>query len=177
MDLQHLRFPIGEFTYDGPNSPELRVSLINQVAEAPRQLRKASEGLTDAQLDTPYRPDGWTVRQVVHHLPDSHMNSYIRLKWTLTEQEPTIKHYNEVHWSELRDARNAPAEISLSLLEALHRRLVLVLTGLSPEEFSRKYNHPEFGVMTIDKTLSLEAWHGRHHIAQITSLRERMGWR
>jgi len=176
MDLRDLRYPIGEFKYDRPNSQEQRIDLINQIAEAPARLRQASEGLTEAQFDTPYRPDGWTVRQVIHHLPDSHINSYVRFKWALTEEEPSIKAYDEVRWSELDDARNAPAEVSVSLLEALHRRWVLVLRALSDNDFNRTYRHPELGIMTIDKTLSLEAWHGRHHVAHITSLRERMGW-
>jgi len=171
-----LQYPIGPFRYDGPNSEQQRVELINQIEEAPGRLWEAAKGLSTEQLDTPYRPEGWTVRQVIHHVPDSHMNSYIRIKWALTEDAPAIKAYHEGRWAELDDSRNASPELSLALLEALHRRLVLVLRSLSPADFERTYTHPETGLMTIDKTLSLEAWHGRHHVAHITSLRERRGW-
>jgi uncharacterized damage-inducible protein DinB len=171
-----LRYPIGEFKYNGPNTRQQQIELINQIAEAPRNLRNAARDLSAEQLDTPYRPDGWTVRQVIHHLPDSHVNSYVRFKWALTEDEPVIKAYDEVRWSDLEDARNAPPEISLSLLEALHRRWVLVLRSLTAEDFKRTYRRPELGLMTLDKTLSLYAWHGRHHVSHITSLRERMSW-
>jgi hypothetical protein len=171
-----LRYPIGEFKYDRPNTREQQIELINQIDEAPRNLRNAARGLSAEQLDTPYRPYGWTVRQVIHHVPDSHMNSYVRFKWALTEEEPMIKAYDEVRWSDLNDARNAPPEVSLALLEALHKRWVLVLRALTAKDFARSYRHPELGPMTLDKTLSLEAWHGRHHVSHITSLRERMGW-
>ncbi|MGH9764846.1 MAG: YfiT family bacillithiol transferase, partial [Blastocatellia bacterium] len=140
------------------------------------RLRSAAEGLSAEQLDTPYRPNGWTVRQVIHHLPDSHMNAYVRFKLAITEAEPTIKAYDEVRWAELDDSRKAPPEVSLSLFEALHHRWVLVLRALSDDDFNLTFKHPELGLMTLDKLLSLEAWHGRHHVAHITSLRERMGW-
>jgi uncharacterized damage-inducible protein DinB len=134
------------------------------------------KGLTDAQLDTPYRPQGWTVRQVVHHLSDSHLNAYVRFKLAITEEEPTIKTYEEKLWSELDDARTAPIEMSLALLEALHKRWVLFLKSLTPSNFARKFRHPELGIMNLDALLRLYAWHGRHHVAHISSLRERMGW-
>jgi hypothetical protein len=171
-----LRYPIGMFKYNGPNSEQQRAALISQIDEAPRLLKKAAEGLSTEQLDTPYRPDGWTVRQVIHHLPDSHLNSYVRFKWALTEDAPTIKAYDEVSWSELEDARTGPPEIALSLLEALHQRWVLVLRSLSPDDFNRTFKHPELGAVTLDKALSLYAWHGRHHVTHITALRERLGW-
>jgi uncharacterized damage-inducible protein DinB len=153
-----------------------RGNLIEGIALAPTRLRAAVEKLSPEQLDTPYRPDGWTVRQVVHHLPDSHLNAYTRLKLALTEEEPTIKPYDEGRWAELADARRAPIEVSLSLFEALHHRWVLLLRGLPAADFARTFRHPELGVFTIDKQLALYEWHGRHHVAHITTLRERMGW-
>ncbi|MEK6570441.1 MAG: YfiT family bacillithiol transferase, partial [Bacteroidota bacterium] len=150
---------------------------IQHLADAPANLRGAVRGLSDRQLDTPYRPGGWTVRQVVHHVPDSHLNAYIRFKLALTENEPTIKPYEQQLWAELPDARTGPIEMSLALLEALHKRWVLLLQSLNPSDFNRTFRHPELGLMTLDRTLALYAWHGRHHVAHITSLRERMGWR
>jgi len=132
--------------------------------------------LSTEQLDTPYRPGGWTVRQVVHHLPDSHLNSYIRFRLALTEKEPTIKPYDQERWAELDDAKTAPIEPSLALLEALHQRWIMLLRSLIPADFARTFNHPEMGIVTLDATLRLYEWHGRHHTAHITSLRERMGW-
>ena len=160
----------GDLTYDQVQR------LIDQIAEAPAKLRAAVEGLSPEQLDTTYRPGGWTVRQVVHHLPDSHLNSYVRFKLALTEDQPTIKPYHEDRWAELEDGRNAPVELSLSLLESLHARWVLLLRSLTAEDLARTFNHPELGIIRLDTNVSLYAWHGRHHIAQITSLRERMGW-
>jgi uncharacterized damage-inducible protein DinB len=171
-----LRYPIGPFQYDGPLTDEQRQHLIDQIEAAPGKLRAAVEGLSLDQLDTPYRPGGWTVRQVVHHLPDSHLNSYVRFRLALTEDEPTIKPYFEDRWAELDDARHAPIDISLALLDALHRRWVLLLRSLSERDFARTFSHPELGVVSLEKNVSLYAWHGRHHIAHITSLRERMGW-
>jgi uncharacterized damage-inducible protein DinB len=131
----------------------------------------------EEQLDTPYRPEGWTVRQVVHHLPDSHFNAYVRMKLAMTEQQPTIKPYEQQLWAELSDAKTAPIEMSLTLFESLHKRWVLFLQSLKSSDFARTINHPESGVMNLDRILQLYAWHGRHHTAQITSLRERMGWK
>ncbi len=174
--MTDLRYPIGKFEREGTVTEAQRPELIQQIADTSANLRAAIKNLTAQQLDTPYRPGGWTVRQVVHHLPDSHLNSYIRFKLAVTEQEPTIKTYDEKLWAELDDARTAPIEISLQLLEALHKRWVLFLQSIKPADFSRKFNHPEHGPMTIDDLLRLEAWHGRHHVAHITSLRARMGW-
>jgi hypothetical protein len=171
-----LRYPIGQFQDAGPVTDEQRQRLIDQIAAAPTKLRAAVEGLSAQQLDTPYRPGGWTIRQVVHHLPDSHLNSYIRFRLALTEDEPTIKPYYENRWAELDDARHAPIDLSLALLEALHRRWVLLLRSLGPQDLARTFIHPELGVVDLEKNLSLYAWHGRHHVAHITSLRERMGW-
>jgi uncharacterized damage-inducible protein DinB len=134
------------------------------------------KGLSAQQLDTPYREGGWTVRQVVHHVPDSHLNSYIRFKLALTEEEPTIRPYMEDRWAELPEARTAPIELSLSLLEDLHKRWILMLRAIQPTEWKRTFRHPEIGPMTLEKNLALYAWHGRHHVAHVTALRERMGW-
>lgn len=171
-----LRYPIGPFTFERPLTDSQRQRFIDQIAETPAKLCAAVEGLSPHQLDTPYRPGGWTARQVVHHLPDSHLNSYIRFKLALTEEEPTIKSYYEDRWAELEDARHAPIDISLALLESLHRRWVLLLRSLTAKDFARAFLHPELGVMSLDKNVSLYAWHGRHHVAHITSLRERSGW-
>ena len=174
MDLQ---YPIGKFQWQGAITDQQREQLIAQIEQAPAQLRQAVAGLTEEQIDTPYRPGGWTVRQVVHHLSDSHMNAYVRSRLALTEDEPTIKPYDQERWAVLQDARTAPAELSLSLLESLHRRFVLLLRSLRPEDFARTFRHPEMGVVTLDRLLGIYAWHGRHHIAHITSLRDRMGWK
>ncbi|HEV8537603.1 MAG TPA: bacillithiol transferase BstA [Bacteroidota bacterium] len=171
------RYPIGKFQRQGAITPQDRVSLIQQISEAPAKLRAAIEGLNEQQLATPYRDGGWTVRQVVHHLPDSHLNAYIRFKLALTEGEPVVKTYDESLWAELHDARHAPVGPSLTLLESLHVRWVLLLQSLKPEDFARTFNHPEHGIMNLDYLLQLYAWHGRHHISQITSLEARMGWR
>jgi uncharacterized damage-inducible protein DinB len=149
---------------------------IDEIAEAPGKLRAAVEGLSAEQLDTPYRPDGWTVRQVVHHVPDSHLNSYCRFKLALTEDEPAIKAYQEDRWAELDDSRATPIEVSLALLESLHLRWVTLMKSLAPDEFNRTFRHPEIGVVSLAKNACLYAWHGRHHTAHITSLRDRMGW-
>jgi uncharacterized damage-inducible protein DinB len=174
--MTDLRYPIGKFEREGKVTGAQRPELIQQIADTPANLRAAIKNLTEQQLDTPYRPGGWTVRQVVHHLPDSHLNSYVRFKLAVTEQEPTIKTYAETLWAELDDARTAPIEISLQLLEALHQRWVIFLQSLKPADFSRKFHHPENGLMTVDDLLRLYAWHGRHHVAHLTALRARMGW-
>ncbi|HTU34118.1 MAG TPA: bacillithiol transferase BstA [Candidatus Acidoferrum sp.] len=171
-----LRYPVGKFQRAENLSDTQRASLICAVAEAPAKLRQAVAGLTEQQLDTPYRPGGWTVRQVVHHLPDSHMNSFIRFKLGLTENEPTIKTYDEASWAKLADAK-AAIEPSLVLFESLHTRWLALLNSLSPADWKRTVRHPEMGPMTLDSLLQLYAWHGRHHVAHITSLRERNGWR
>ena len=139
------------------------------------KLREAVQNLGQEQLDTPYRPGGWTVRQVVHHLPDSHLNAYIRFKLAVTEQQPTIKPYEEHLWAELVDAKSSPIESSLTMLESLHERWVIFLRSLSDADFAKTINHPANGIMNLDRLLQLYAWHGRHHIAHITALRELMG--
>ncbi len=170
------RFPIGKFHYDGPPSPEQRVHFIDEIAQTPLALRAASEGLSAQQLDTPYREGGWTVRQVVHHVPDSHMNAYVRFKLALTEDEPTIKPYAENLRAELADTRSTPIEVSLTLLEALHGRWVDLLRSLGTTDWKRQFNHPERGVVSLEMNVAMYAWHGRHHVAHITELRKRMGW-
>jgi uncharacterized damage-inducible protein DinB len=174
--MTDLRYPIGKFDFQTAADPRERESLISQIEETPARLRDAVRGLTDEQLATPYRPDGWTVRQVVHHVPDSHLNSYVRFRLALTEEEPTIKPYHEDQWANLADARTAPIEVSLALLDALHRRWVMLLRSLTDRDFERTFKHPEMGLVELEKNLALYAWHGRHHVAQITALRERMGW-
>ena len=171
-----LRYPVGPFEFAGTLSNEQRQTLIEQIAATPEKMRAAVEGLTDEQLNTPYRPEGWTVRQVVHHVPESHMNSYVRFKLAITEEEPTIKPYFEDRWAQLDDARQAPVELSLNLLHALHERWVWFLRSLKEPDFQRSFRHPELGTVSLDKNIALYAWHGRHHVAHITSLRERMKW-
>jgi uncharacterized damage-inducible protein DinB len=172
-----LRYPIGEFAWDGVMTDARRAACVARIAAAPGLLRAAVAGLTDRQLDTPYRPAGWTVRQVVHHVPDSHLNAYIRMRLALTEDTPTIKPYDEARWAELRDARSAPIEVSLALLDALHVRWVSLLQELGPTECARGVRHPEHGrVMSVDELLALYAWHGEHHTAHVMALRTRMGW-
>ncbi len=149
---------------------------IARIEETPARLRTVVAGLGPEQLDTQYRPGGWTLRQVVHHLADSHLNSYVRFRLALTESEPTIKPYDEKLWAELGDARRAPVEISLTLIESLHQRWVLLLRSLATAELVRAYRHPELGVVRLEQNLALYAWHGAHHVAQIRSLRERMNW-
>jgi uncharacterized damage-inducible protein DinB len=174
--MTDLRYPIGNFSYTGPLTEDQKQAFLADIARTPANLRAAVNGLTDAQLDTPYRDGGWTVRQVVHHIPDSHLNSYVRFKLALTEEEPTIKPYAEDRWAELADTEATPIEVSLTLLDSLHDRWVRLLRSLTPEDWKRTFRHPELGVMTLEKTLALYAWHGRHHVAHITSLRERNSW-
>jgi uncharacterized damage-inducible protein DinB len=179
MDLQ---YPIGKFSWgrsgEGLLTSEAeRQQWLAELAEMPGRLRTAVAGLTEAQLDTPYRPGGWTVRQVVHHLADSHLNSYVRFRLALTESEPPIKPYDQELWANLSDARTAPAELSLTLVDALHQRFVMLLRSLEPEDFSRALKHPELGRVTLEKYLALYAWHGKHHVAHITGLRQRSGWK
>jgi hypothetical protein len=172
-----LRYPIGKFDFDAPISDSDFPRLIALIAEAPGALRSAVAGLTRDQLETRYRPGGWTVKQVVHHVPDSHMNAYMRFKLALTEDEPTIKPYNEAAWAELADSRRVPIEVSLDLLDALHLRWVALLRAMDPADFNRGVRHPEHGrLLTMKQLLGLYAWHGRHHVAHITSLKKREGW-
>jgi len=173
MDLSH---PIGRFDFKAAVPADSRPRLIDDIAATPALLRQAVEGLDDSQLDTPYRPGGWTVRQVVHHLPDSHMNSYVRFRLALTESEPTIKPYDETRWAELHDARTLPPEPSLALLENLHARWVELLRNMTDSDFERTFRHPEIGLVRLDTNLALYSWHGKHHTAHINGLRQRMGW-
>lgn len=171
-----LRYPIGKFEMGQQITEEKRQKWIEEIAEAPARLREAVQGLTEEQLDTPYRPGGWTVRQVVHHLADSHMTSFIRFKLALTEEEPLIKPYDEAKWAELEDSRGVTPELSLSLLDVLHQRWAILLSSMSDSDYQRAFRHPGMGTVTLEKVLGLYAWHGLHHIAHITSLKERMGW-
>jgi uncharacterized damage-inducible protein DinB len=170
------RYPIGKFSYEGSLNENQKLAFLNDIAQAPTELRAAVKGLSDSQLDTPYRPEGWTVKQVVHHVPDSHLNSYVRFKLALTEDEPTIKPYAEDRWAKLADSTATPIEVSLTLLGSLHDRWVRLLRSLTPEQWKRTFRHPELGPMTLEKTLALYAWHGKHHVAHITELRRRMSW-
>ncbi len=171
------RYPIGKYSPPPKDvTSEMRANAIAIIAASPGEVRAAVKGLTDAQLETPYRDQGWTVRQVVHHLSDSHINAYIRWRLALTEAEPTIKPYDEGAWANLEDAAHAPIEISISLLESLHDRWVRLLSSLKEESFAKTFRHPEHGVRTLDWMLFLYAWHGRHHTAHITELRKLKGW-
>lgn len=173
---EDLRFPIGPFRAPPAVAAEDRARWIEAIAALPALLRRAVAGLSEAQLDTPYRPGGWNVRQVIHHLPDSHLNAYTRFKLALTEENPEIRPYDEGGWAELSDSRDTPVEVSLVLLEALHERWVTLLRALSPEELRRTYRHPEHGrVWVLEEVLALYAWHGRHHLAHVTSVAERTG--
>ncbi|MBM7584452.1 hypothetical protein JOC86_000989 [Bacillus pakistanensis] len=170
-----LRYPIGKFEYEGEPTPEVLKRWIKEIEDTPFQLREAVKGLSDKQLDTAYRPEGWTVRQVVHHIADSHLNSYTRFKLALTETNPTIKLYEEGKWADLPDSQ-LPVDISLKLIEALHGRWVCLLRSLKPDELGKTFQHPESGKIKLSSNIGIYAWHGRHHIAHITSLRERLGW-
>lgn len=150
--------------------------MIGEVAETPGALRSAVAGLSRDQLETPYRPGGWTVKQVVHHLPDSHLNAYVRFKLALTEDEPAIKAYDEAKWAELSDSQRVPIDVSLDLLDSLHTRWVSLMRGMEAADFQRGLKHPERGFLTLSQLLGLYAWHGRHHVAHITALRAREGW-
>jgi hypothetical protein len=170
------KFPIGPFTKPALFDSAFRGSAMAAIAAAPGLLKSAVSGLGETQLDTPYRDGGWTVRQVVHHVADSHMNAYIRFRWALTEDKPTIKTYDQTRWADLPDARTAPIELSLDLLESMHTRWMVLLSALTPADYAKRLTHPELGPVDLDTMLALYAWHGRHHAAHITTLRERSGW-
>ena len=170
------RYPIGKLEMPAQVSQARRQQAIDEIASTPAKLRAAVKGLNDAQLDTPYRAGGWTVRQVVHHVPDSHLNAYVRLKLALTEENPTIKPYDEAAWANLADSKSTPIEVSLTLMDSVHDRWVRVLRSLQPEQFARKLVHPENGERTVDWLLFLYEWHGKHHTAHITELRKQKGW-
>jgi uncharacterized damage-inducible protein DinB len=170
------RYPVGKFSPPQGAVPDAeRAQLLNQVTEAPAKLRAAIQGLTETQLDTPYRDGGWTSRQVVHHVADSHMNAFIRFKLGLTEDNPTIKPYAEHLWADLADQK-LPIDVSLPIVDNLHQRWVAVLRSMKETDWARTFNHPEMGMQRLDRALALYAWHGRHHVAHITSLREQKGW-
>src|SRR5215469_6984245 len=173
--MDDLRYPIGRFQASGASTADDRAAHIAVLRELPDLLSEAVNGLDDGQLDTPYREEGWTVRQVVHHVADSHMNSYVRFKLALTEYEPTVKPYDEAAWAVLADNR-MPVEVSLALTEALHRRWVDLLESLTEKDLQKKFNHPERGPQDLATSVALYAWHSRHHTAHITGLRARMGW-
>ncbi len=175
--MSDLRYPIGQPDLSTPFTPERRRALIADIAQGPAALRAVVAGLSPKQLDTPYRPGGWTVRQVVHHVPDSHANAYIRFKQALTEDSPTIMAYDEAKWAQLWDTPAVPIEVSLAMLDHLHTRWVSLLEGMTPEAFGRRYIHPEYRrAYTLDDALAIYGWHSRHHVAHITALRAREGW-
>lgn len=174
--MPDLRYPMGPFVPDSSPTPQSRGLHIAQIEGMPVRMRRIVTDLSSEQLDTPYREGGWTVRQLIHHVPDSHMNAYIRCKLALTENTPTIKPYNEDAWARLKDSELTPVEVSLSLLESVHARWVTLLKSLQPHEFERKFNHPERGTQTIDELIALYDWHGNHHMAHITGLRDRKKW-
>lgn len=175
-ELDDLRFPIGRFSAPASSMPGIRAAHIQTLRLLPERLRAAVNGLTDTQLDTPYREDGWTCRQVVHHLADSHANAYVRFKLALTEDWPTIKPYDEAAWANLSDSRWLPVESSLALVAALHARWVELLESLADDDFQKGYNHPENGRHNLAKALAMYEWHSRHHTAHITRLRSQKGW-
>lgn len=175
MTSPDLRFPIGRFAFTGADE-SARAESIAIIADLPARMRAAVKGLSDAQLDTRYRPEGWTVRQVVHHVPDSHMNAYMRFKFALTEDTPRIKPYDEGRWAELADGRSGTVDPSLAILDGLHARWTLLLRSMSPGDFDRQLEHPEHGLLSLNRMLALYAWHCRHHVAHITELKRREGW-
>jgi len=168
-------YPIGHYQYDGQITASIIDKWINDIEELPVLLQNAVKDLNDNQLDTPYRMGGWTIRQVVHHVADSHLNAYGRFKLALTEDQPIIKSYDQEKWAELPDS-TLPVTISLSLLDALHKRWVTLLRSLTPSELEKTFIHPESGEVSVGKNIGIYAWHGRHHLAHITSLRSRKGW-
>jgi uncharacterized damage-inducible protein DinB len=174
--MDELRYPIGPFQRRDSLDEKTRADLIRVIEEAPVKLSEAVAGLTNEQLDTPYRPEGWTARQVVHHLADANMNFFFRAKLALTETEPTVKPFEEEGWAELPDSKMLPVDVSIALIEQLNRRLVFLLRSIPAADFARTYRHPVNGVWTLDAALSFFAWHNLHHTAHITRLRERQGW-
>jgi uncharacterized damage-inducible protein DinB len=170
------RYPLGRFSSPDPITAQDIQTSIDAIAALPTELRAAVRDLTDAQVDTPYRQDGWTVRQLVHHIADSHMNAFIRFRLALTEDKPTIKPYNESLWAQVADTPRTPIEVSLTLLEMLHKRWTILLESMRGEDFARRLVHPEHGEISLDWLLQLYAWHGAHHTAHVTELRKREGW-
>jgi uncharacterized damage-inducible protein DinB len=172
---EDLRFPLGKFEKNIEITPELRKEFVQTISQLPESLKKAISGLSDEQLETAYRPEGWTVRQTVHHVADSHLNSYIRFKLALTEDVPTIRPYAEDRWAELADSK-MPVEVSLKIIEGVHARWTALLESMSDADFQKELNHPDSGKWTLEKMLGLYEWHGRHHTTHITKLRERKDW-
>ena len=170
------RFPIGKFQRPDSYSQGSRTASIAIIEKMPAALRAAVKGMSDAQLDTPYREGGWTVRQVIHHYADSHMNAFIRFKLALTESEPTVKTYDEKLWADLPDVAGTPVAVSLDLVESLHKRWVVLLRAMREADFARAFRHPEHGLITLDFTLALYTWHSQHHVAHITELKKQKGW-
>ncbi len=175
--MENLQYPIGRFEFDPKVTPEKREACIRDIAALPRELRRAVAGLSPAQLDTPYRDGGWTVRQLAHHLADSHMNAFIRCKLAVTESSPRIAPYNQDDWVKTRDVTDLAIEPSLTLLDGLHARWAALLSSLAPEDFQRTFDHPESGPQTLERQVQHYAWHCRHHVAHIDSLRKRKDWR
>lgn len=173
---EDLRFPIGDFQISTEVTPEMREKFIRTIAELPLKIRAALRDLEDEQINTPYRPEGWTVRQLVHHIADSHINSFCRFKLGLSEDTPTIKPYDEASWAEMADVKNAPIDLSLGIIDGIHARWAMLLKSMSDEDFERKINHPQRGTMSLNSMLALYDWHSRHHTAHITNLRERNNW-
>ena len=176
MTEDSLSYPIGPFAPKEHITPDVRGRLIDDLAAQPAKFRAAVTGLSQEQLDTPYRPGGWTVRQVIHHVPDSHLNSYVRFKWAVTEDDPAIKVYDQAAWGATQDSREGNIEPSLTLLEALHERWTAWLRTLSEDDWKRTFRHPELGSVSLERNLQLYAWHGEHHLAHVSGLKDRMGW-
>lgn len=170
------RYPIGKAVYKPRLTAEERATLIHQIGEVPERLAKAIAGFSEEQLNTPYREGGWTVRQVVHHIADSHANAFTRFRLALTEDNPTIKPYDQSKWSELYDSRTAPVDVSMAIIEGLHTRWVMMLESMKPTDFERPLVHPESGPQDVDRLLQTYAWHGRHHVAHIVELRKGKNW-
>jgi hypothetical protein len=175
--MSDLQYPIGKFVPDPDVTPEKRARWIAEIAGAPALFRQAVAGLSEAQLDTPYREGGWTLRQVVHHMPDSHIHTLVRFRCALTEENPAVTGYDPAKWGELPDAKTAPVAVSLALLEAIHNRWVFLLRAMTPADFARTFRRPDGQQVALDRALQTYAWHGKHHAAHITHLRERMGWK
>jgi len=177
IDITKLQYPIGHFIYPDQVTPGIISKWIRILEELPVTLENMVKDLSEEQLETPYRPEGWTIRQLVHHIADSHHHSYTRFKWALTENEPLIKAYKEKEWSSLFDAKTAPIELSLSYLKALHTKIVFLLRGLSSEELDKCYVHPDGNIMvTVKENIGKYAWHSQHHCAHIHGLLRRKGW-
>ncbi len=174
--MENLRYPVGRYTVPDVITPDTIRQWIDTIEALPAKLRAAVEPLTDEQLNTTYRPDGWTLRQVVHHVVDSHVNSFVRFKWALTEDKPTIKAYNEKRWAELADYEQTPIAISLNLLDYLHQRWVILLRSLSDDDLETEFVHPDSGPSNLKKLVGLYAWHSEHHLAHITTTVVREGW-